>query len=179
VNGAIAFPLVDEILEPHRDALGSDLSAYRNHVFRVLHFLCALSPALRDGREHILVAAAFHDLGIWTAGTFDYLDPSLRLAREYLTARGRADLWPEVDLIIRQHHKIRPYRGPFALSVESFRRADLIDFSLGRIRFGLEPSFVRSVRSALPNAHFHARIVEFAGRQFLRSPLHPLPMVRW
>jgi hypothetical protein len=174
-----AFPLVDDILATHEDALGPDFFAYRNHVTRVLHFLFAIAPQLRDTEEQVLIAAAFHDLGIWTDRTFDYLAPSCRLAHEYLVSRGLEPSWPEVALIIQQHHKLRAYRGPFALSVESFRRADLVDVSLGLIRFGLAPQFVRSVRGALPNAHFHARLVALTGRQFLRSPLHPLPMVRW
>ena len=36
------------------------------------------------------IAAAFHDIGIWTAGTFDYLEPSVRVAAAYLTGTGRA-----------------------------------------------------------------------------------------
>jgi hypothetical protein len=174
-----AFPLVEDILASHKDALGPDFVAYRNHVTRVLHFLFAIAPQLRESEEQVLIAAAFHDLGIWTARTFDYLDPSSRLAHEYLVARGLEPHWPEVDLIIQQHHKFRSYRGPFSLSVESFRRADLVDLSLGLIGFGLSSRLIQSVRAALPNAHYHARLIGFAGRHFLRSPLRPLPMVRW
>lgn len=174
-----AFPLVDHILASHEEALGPDLEGYRNHVTRVLHFLFAMAPQLRASEEQILVAAAFHDLGIWTARTFDYLAPSSRLARDYLTAHGLDPLWQEVDLIIQQHHSLRSYRGHFSLSVESFRRADLVDVSLGFIRFGLEPQFIQSVRAALPNARFHARLLAFTGQQLLRAPLRPLPMVRW
>jgi hypothetical protein len=174
-----AFPLVDDILTSHEAALGPDLPGYRNHVTRVLHFLFAMAPQLRASEEPVLIAAAFHDLGIWTARTFDYLAPSSRLAQDYLTAHGLDPLWQEVDLIIQQHHKLRSYRGPFSLSVESFRRADLVDVSLGLSRCGLKPHFIQSIRAALPNAHFHARLLAFTGQQFLRTPLRPLPMVRW
>ncbi len=174
-----AFPLVDEILASHKEALGGDLPGYRNHVTRVLHFLFALAPELRISEQPVLIAAAFHDLGIWTARTFDYLAPSSVLAHDYLQARGLEPLRQEVDLIIQQHHKVRPYRGPFSPSVEAFRRADLVDVSLGLVRFGLAPQFVHSVRAALPNARFHSRLLAFTGRQFLRTPLRPLPMVRW
>lgn len=174
-----AFPLVDGILASHADALGPDLPAYRNHVTRVLHFLFALAPDLRSSEQPILIAGAFHDLGIWTANTFDYLDPSSRLAEEYLRAQDLGRLRPEVDVIIQQHHKLRPYTGPFSLSVEAFRRADLVDLSLGVFRSGLARSFIRSVRAEFPNEHFHSRLMAFTGRQFLRTPLRPLPMVRW
>jgi hypothetical protein len=174
-----SFPLVDEVLSSFAKNLGPDFSAYRNHVVRVLNFLFAIAPAFREAGEHVVVAAVFHDLGIWTDGTFDYLAPSRRLAREYLEVRGRQHHAPEVEAIIEEHHKLRPYRGPFSPTVESFRRADLVDISLGVIRFGLSSKFVCAVRTSFPNAGFHARLAALTGRQFLRSPLRPLPMLRW
>jgi len=173
------FPLVDEILQSYAQALGPDLPAYRNHVTRVLHFVFAIAPQLQSTAQPVLIAGAFHDLGIWTARTFDYLDPSSQLAHDYLEAKGLEALWPEVDQIIQQHHKLRAYAGPFEASVEAFRRADLVDLSLGLIRSGLQREFVRAVRMQYPNAHFHKRLVEFTGHQFLRTPLNPLPMMRW
>ena len=173
------FALVDDILDSHAQALGPDLSAYRNHVTRVLHFAFAIDPQLQSAAQPLLIAGAFHDLGIWTARTFDYLDPSSRLARDYLKAQGLEPLWPEVDLIIQQHHKLRTYTGPFAQSVEAFRRADLVDLSLGLIRSGLSREFVQAVRMQFPNTHFHKRLVAFTGQQFLRTPWNPLPMMRW
>jgi hypothetical protein len=174
-----AFALVDDILQSHAQALGSDLTAYRNHVTRVLHFVFAIAPHLQSAPQPILIASAFHDLGIWTAHTFDYLDPSSQLAHVYLKARGLEPLWPEVELIVQQHHKLRAYTGPFEDSVEAFRRADLVDLSLGLIRAGIKPKFIQAVRAQFPNAHFHARLVAFTGQQFLRTPLNPLPMLRW
>jgi HD domain len=174
-----AFPFVDDLLVPFTNALGRDLVAYRNHVTRVLNFAFALAPQLYEVAEPVLVAAAFHDLGIWTDDTFDYLGPSRRLAREYLSSRGLSGLAPEVEAIIERHHKLRPYRGLFAASVECFRRADLVDVSLGLIRSGLEVQYIREVRSALPNSGFHARLAALTLRQFMRTPLRPLPMVQW
>lgn len=84
-----------------------------------------------------------------------------------------------MDLIIQQHHKLRRYTGPFEASVEAFRRADLVDLSLGLIRAGLKPEFIRTVRVQFPNAHFHKRLSVFTGQQFLRTPCSPLPMMRW
>ena len=173
------FALVDEILDLHAQALGPDLPAYRNHVTRVLHFAFAISPQLQGKAQTILIAGAFHDLGIWTAHTFDYLDPSSCLAHDYLKAQGLEPLWPEVDLIIQQHHKLHTYAGPLAQSVEAFRRADLVDLSLGLIRCGLPRESIQAVRSQFPNAGFHARLVACTGQQFLRTPFNPLPMLRW
>lgn len=173
------FALVDDILQSHTQALGPDLPAYRNHVTRVLHFAFAIAPPMQSAPLPILIAGTFHDLGIWTAHTFDYLDPSSRLAHDYLKAQGLEPLWPEVDLIIQQHHKLRTYTGAYEASVEVFRRADLVDLSLGLIRCGLSGEFTQAVRHQFPNARFHARLLTFTGQQFLRTPLKPLPMMRW
>lgn len=177
--GSADLPLVDATLGSHADALGRDFEAYRNHVFRVLNFLFALEPGLADSPDALLVTATCHDLGIWTARTFDYLGPSCALAHQHLLARGLEAQGPEAELIIQSHHKLRAYRGPFARSVEAFRRADRVDLSLGLLPSGLDPDFVRAVRAAFPNAGFHLRLLGFSWRQFLQTPLRPLPMVRW
>ena len=173
------FPVVDALIAQHSASLGRDFDAYRNHVCRVLNFFLALGAPDEGLPEAVPIAAAFHDLGIWTDATFDYLEPSVRLASAHLVRMGREALLPEVAAIIVEHHKLRPYRGPFAASVERFRRADLVDLSLGTLRCGLAPEVVGAVRAALPNAGFHARLLQLTARQFLRTPWRPLPMMRW
>jgi len=81
--------------------------------------------------------------------------------------------------IILWHHKLRHYKGQFASTVERFRRADLIDVSLGTIRFGVPRTYVRAVKQSFPNAGFHKRLILLTGRQLLRNPLNPLPMICW
>ncbi len=175
-DGIAHLQVAEDILEAHAGALGKDLPAYKNHVLRVLRFFRLLGG---DCTEQLVIAAAFHDLGIWTAGTFDYLEPSVALAESYLETSNRNDHVQETTAVIVNHHKLRPYRGPFEDSVERFRQADLVDVSLGLIRFGLPRADIRAIRSDHPNAGFHPRLLDLSLRQFLRHPLHPLPMVRW
>jgi hypothetical protein len=173
---------VDDGLSRFREALGPDAEAYRHHVCRVLAFVSRLLPVQPFPEalpESLLQAAVFHDLGIWTDRTFDYLAPSRRLAAASLAACGASDIAPEVEAVIEHHHKLTRYRGPFEASVEVFRRADLVDVSLGLVSFGLERPFVAAVRREFPNAGFHRRLAELTGRQLLRTPLRPLPMLRW
>lgn len=171
-------PAIGAILERFSRELGRDRVAYTNHVLRVVNFFVALGGG--DAcPEQVLIAAAFHDLGIWTAGTFDYLGPSVVAARAYLEEMGRSALGDEVEAIIVHYHKLRTYRGPFAETVEPFRRADLIDVSLGAVRFGVPRPFVGSVRAALPNSGFHRRLVALTARQAAREPWRPLPMLKW
>ena len=172
------FPLTEEIINSFSSALASDLVAYHNHVCRELNFYLALTGQ-SSAPAAILIASAFHDLGIWTNSTFDYLPPSVALAKSYLDSHGLGNLESEVTSIITEHHKLLPYSGQFRLSVEAFRKADLVDLSLGVVRFDLPAAFVRSVRAAFPNAGFHRRLAALAARQFVRTPFRPLPMVHW
>src|SRR6266852_341521 len=90
------IPTIDDVLDGHASALGTDLVAYRNHVYRVFN-LCVAIAEDRAEVEKIAVAAVFHDLGIWTNKTFDYIAPSVALAHQYLVAHGRADWIAEIE----------------------------------------------------------------------------------
>ncbi len=173
--------LIDELLHYWKDSLGDDFSAYRNHCYRVLNFCIALHGADDDDEtiEKVAIAAAFHDLGIWVRGTFDYLAPSRALARAFLAEREREDWIPEIEAMIEQHHKVRRYSDRHDSLVEAFRKADWTDVSLGIRRFGLSRQFYRQVCEAFPNAGFHRKLVGLTVRRFIRHPLSPLPMMRW
>jgi hypothetical protein len=129
--------------------------------------------------EKIAVAAVFHDLGIWTNKTFDYIAPSVAIAREYLAAQGMADWIPEIEAAIVEHHKVTTSRANPPLLVESFRRADWIDVSRGLRRFGLPRTCIAAVAATWPDAGFHRRLVELTIDQWWKHPLNPLPMVKW
>jgi len=173
------YPIVDSILDAYAEALGQHFTAYRNHVYRVLNYFDFLAPAAGPSRASVHVAAAFHDLGIWTAGTFDYIEPSAALAREYLASAGLATLTADVEAMIRFHHKLSQYRGDGADLVEPFRRADLVDVSRGRRRFGVSAAFVREVEATFANDDFHRTLLRLTLHEFRRRPWRPLPMVRW
>jgi hypothetical protein len=173
--------LLDEVLSAHAGALGADFEGYRNHAYRVANFCLALTSTSTTGDEEriakIALAAAFHDLGIWTDATFDYLPPSNRLANAYLAQTGRPGWASDISEMILQHHKLTPFRGRGAL-VEPFRQADLIDVSHGLVSFGLRRELLREVFARWPDARFHQRLVRLFVGRLLRYPWNPLPMVR-
>jgi hypothetical protein len=179
-----SHPIVEEVLGAWTEALGPDFAAYRGHVYRVLSFARALASASPEGspspgaNDTIAVAAVFHDLGIWSDSTFDYLAPSEARARAFLHTTDCGADEEAVVAMIAMHHKLLPYRGPHRALVEPFRRADLLDVSLGLLRAGLPRAFVREVRAVFPNAGFHARLGRLIAGHALRHPLHPLPMLR-
>lgn len=167
-------PLLTTILETHRAALGADFVAYRNHCTRV----AAMTPAASaDDVAKVQIAAAFHDLGIWTHHTFDYLEPSAALARDWLAAHDRLAWADEIAAMIHWHHRIRP--APGSALVEGFRRADWCDVLWGWWRFGVPRDRVRAARASHPDAGFHWKLVQLTVGQMLREPWRPLPMLRW
>ena len=174
-----SLPTVEEVLGKHASQLGHDLNAYRNHVYRVVNLFLAIVGDRRVELEKIAVAAVFHDLGIWTNKTFDYIAPSVAIAREYLISRGMADWIPEIEAMIVDHHKVTTSRAHPQVLVESFRRADWIDVSRGLRRFGLPRTFIAAVAATWPNAGFHRRLVQLTMDRFWKHPLTPLPMVKW
>lgn len=173
--------VVDQVLDTHRTALRSDYDGYRNHIYRVASFFNQLGPERFDSMPALAVAAAFHDLGIWASHTFDYLEPSSRLARDYLETEGITDIDPFlVHELIVQHHKLSDYRTrPWASVVNQWRKADLVDLSLGVIALGIPRSCVRNIQMHLPDRGFHRRLLTLTLRQFVKTPWNPLPMMRW
>nr|WP_298132072.1 hypothetical protein [uncultured Pseudoxanthomonas sp.] len=175
----VSLPTLDALLDTYASKLGADTSGYRNHTYRVANFYWRLLPGDAEMLQKLGIALAFHDLGIWTAGTFDYLPPSRQLAREHLQVIGRPAWQPEVDAMIDHHHKITATPADMPASVEAFRRADWIDVSLGMLRFGVPREFVREVMATFPDAGFHRRLASLTLRRLCRHPLSPLPMMRW
>jgi hypothetical protein len=162
--------LVDAILRGYRRELGADFEAYRNHASRVF-LRCRRILGAPDAAsiEKIAIAAAFHDLAIWTERTWDYIQPSCLLARRYLAQTGHDDWADEIEAMIVWHHKITPCRGSGPLA-EAFRRADWRDVLL--LPLG-------ETRPALPNAGFHLRLAGLTWNWWKRHPLDPLPMLKW
>lgn len=172
------LPLVEEILSGFSEVIGPDLPGYRNHVYRVINLCFSICDLAEEDREKIQVAACFHDIGIWTAGTLDYLPPSESVAATYLMARGKDDWVPEVVEMIGMHHALRQTRSPFPW-VEPFRRADIADFSLGLVPMGMDRALIKRLKAEFPNAGFHRRLAQLGSKWLLRHPLRPLPMFRW
>jgi hypothetical protein len=167
-------PVVEAVFAHHGAVIGDDLATYRNHVYRGLTYqqrLLGRSVVSND----LALAWAVHDLGIWTAGTFDYILPSAELAHQH-AAEAHVENLPLVLEMVRMHHKIRSVEDPH---VETFRRADRIDVLAGTLRGRLGRAEINEVTKALPYHGFHRFLLRQAARNFVRHPLRPLPMYRW
>lgn len=172
------LPLVEEILVGFAGIIGLDLPGYRNHVYRVINLCLSLGAFSKVEKEKIQIAACFHDIGIWTAATLDYLAPSEADAAAYLRARGLEEWNSEIAEMIEMHHALRSRAdSPHAL-VEPFRRADIADFSLGVVPMGIDRAVIAAVKAAFPNAGFHKRLAQLGSKWLLKHPFNPLPMFR-
>ena len=158
--------------------LGAARAAYSGHAYRVLNSARRILGTTRED-ELLAVASAFHDIGIWTDGTFDYLPPSIVHARAFVEERLPHLSSDTVRDIIANHHVLRRiHAGTGAPTIECFRLADRVDVSRGLLGAGLDAGFRREVTRAFPYAGFHAVLLRTALGWMLRHPLRPLPMLR-
>lgn len=171
------LPTLDSILARWRVDLGGDFTAYRNHCYRVANFCLALGDDGAETRDKLSIAVAFHDLGIWSAHTYDYLAPSRALARAWLEETSRVEWCGEIEAMIELHHKIRSAPSTSGRLVERFRQADWIDVSRGVLRFGSPSRDVARVLAVFPNAGFHRLLAALTLWRMKTHPFNPLPML--
>lgn len=169
--------LIGEILSHYQNIIGKDFETYRNHVHRVFA-LCLKLDSNNENQEKYAIASVFHDLGIWTDKTFDYLEPSITLATDYLKQSGKMSLEKEIVLMIDMHHKRSKYKGEHEETVEIFRRADWIDVTKGRKLFGMDKSEYIQILKNYPVLGFHKFLVIQALKNLFKSPFNPLPMLK-
>lgn len=173
------IPLLEEILGEWKDRLGNDYVGYKNHVYRMINFCFAQKDFAPEDRKKIIVAGCFHDLGIWSDDTFDYLSPSIALAKNYLKQNNLESWISEIELMIDTHHKLGKYSGEQNSLVETFRKGDLVDFSLGFVKCGLPKNYIKQVKNHFPNEGFHKFLAKLAGGWICRHPLDPIPVLKW
>lgn len=173
--------LIEDILAPWKEKLGPDFDGYKNHIYRMVHCCYALmsSPVSQGDARKVCIAACFHDIGLWVDDTLDYIPPSLPPAIKYLQENDLSNWTEEIQLMISEHHKLTEYDDKTYPLVELFRRADLVDFSLGIVRAGLPRQFIIELKATFPNAGFHRMLMRRSLRWFIRHPCNPAPMMKW
>jgi hypothetical protein len=152
-------------------------SMWRLHSYRMLNICAEACP--QEPVDKFAVAIAFHDLPAAIDGDLRYLDRAAALARTYLTDHHLTEWVPEVSAMIVNHHKVRPYRGPHAPTVDAFRRADWIDVFLGRWSGGQDKLLVARINREFPVDELRRALPRILLPYALRHPLKPFPMLRW
>lgn len=150
--------------EPCRRDLGEDFAATCGHVHRVLtHALHFLGEEAARHRRAVEVAAAFNDIGLWTDDALACPEPSTAVT---LREKGERRLGIDPALLaamIREHHKVAACRGPLAVPVEAFRKADWVDASGGLVRHGLSRAAVKAVSEAIRDQGFPRVLLRLVG----------------
>ncbi len=174
--------LFDAVLKVHFQDAKHQLEMYKNHVQRVYN-LCLSQDQSEENRLKYAIAAVFHDIGIWSKNTFDYIEPSIIEAKMYLEKEGHAHLVKEVSIMIEMHHKRSAYTGENKNTVEVFRMADWMDVSLGlyhrasrRTGFGIDKKLYSNLTKQFPYKGFHYFLLKQTFKNFLKNPMNPLPM---
>jgi hypothetical protein len=174
------LPLLDELLAPHREALGIAFWGYRAHCYRMVNWARFVTDPQPFRDEKLAIMTVLHDLPFMVSGDLDYLGKACELATAYLKEIGREDWTEELHLMINNHHKVRSYTGPYAPLVEACRKADWIDVSFTKLRYGIPRPLVVEVRSTFPMNEAYKgvampRIARYAAGHLRR----PLPMMKW
>ncbi len=84
-----SHPLIEDILSVCKERIGDDYAGYRGHVYRTFNFCLALRQCSEDEKTKLAIAACFHDIGLWSDQTVDYIPPSIVHANRYLTKTGQ------------------------------------------------------------------------------------------
>lgn len=168
--------IIDLILEPYLVFIKEDIG-YINHTKRMLLYALELQELNEEQIEKFIIATAFHDLGIWTENSFDYLEPSVELARVYLKEQDKMGYEHDVVQMINEHHKQMAIKNNNL--AELFRKADLIDVSWGLISFGINAKKIQEIKKAFPNNGFHKTLLKWAWKQLKKEPWRPMPMLKW
>lgn len=171
---------IEMILKKYQTIIDADYQGYLNHCKRVAAYCLILSQdSSEDTIRKIAIVAAFHDIGIWTSKTIDYLEPSVKVMLSYLTLHRLLDWQIEITLMITEHHKLTTTKCSEYPLVEYFRQADYADFSLGLLRSNIPRSEFKKLTSQYPNSGFHKTLVYLGLKRFLQKPWSPLPMFKW
>jgi hypothetical protein len=174
------LPVLDGLLDPHRDGLGVGYWGYRAHCYRMVNWARFVTEATPHREHKLAIMTVLHDLPFFLTGDLDYLGQACDLATAHLTEIGREEWTEEMHLMINNHHKMRAYTGAHAPLVEACRKADWIDVTFTKVRFGIPRRLVVEVRATFPmNEAYKAvampNIAKYAAGHLNR----PLPMMRW
>jgi len=167
---------INTILEPFLEVIGKDIG-YINHTKRMLLYALELQDLDEIQKEKFIIAVSFHDLGIWTEQSFDYLDPSVALALEYLKNNNKMGYEKDVVAMIDLHHKLTPIKDNDL--AELFRKVDMIDVYWGTVSFGINKKTMKEIKKTFPNNGFHLTLMKWFGKRLLEKPWSPMPMLKW
>jgi hypothetical protein len=148
---------------------------FRNHCRRLHRFATALLQrhGLHFDEDVAYMIAMWHDLGIVTEQDegHNYLQRSRALFRRESEGLDLGDVDGEiVDECLLYNHRVLPVPG-LSPHANCFRQAVMIEHARGRVRFGLDETFVERTFEDLPRGNFDRVLLDFTYRTIRREPL--------
>lgn len=168
-------PAERDALDRLRSATGVIAGPMERHCLRCRHIAAELAHQrgwIIDG-EVLTVAAILHDIGLYPAVSRGgvYTADGAALARDILPAFAWTPARVELcATAIDRHHDLRGQLTAGA-EVEAMRRADLVDVSVGLIRFGLSRDWYAALREAVPVRGLGGELMREVGRALRERPL--------
>jgi putative nucleotidyltransferase with HDIG domain len=171
----VRTPAEREALERLRAATGGTDGPMERHCLRVRRIAAELAArrSWECDSELLTVAAILHDIGLYPDVSRGgvYTADGAALARRLLAAHG----WDRARIdrcaaAIDRHHDLRPQRR-LGDEVEALRLADLIDVSGGRLRFGLDRTWMQELQRTVPRTGFGGELAREVGRALRERPL--------
>lgn len=155
-------PRVESLLAPFQSTIGRDFDGYRNHIYRCITYAMHFLDHSPEHEQLVETAFVYHDIGLWTDKTLEYLEPSESAAVLDNETHGWG-LNPDVLRgAIHWHHKVFRYKGSHAKVIEACRKADWIDATQGLLRKGISRSAIAKVEATFPNCGFHRSLLRLA-----------------
>lgn len=165
---------MDKIFLDYQEELGDDFTRYSNHCYRLLNYLQLME--LDDNEDYkCRILLPFHDLGIWTHKTMNYLPPSIELAVAYVKKNNIEIEESEIIGFIGNHHKITKNKITIE---EKLRKADLIDLTNGIVPLGLSSRKLKEIRSVFPSLGFQKLIYWKVIKHGIGNITNPFPMLK-
>ena len=166
---------IESILENYEAVIGEDFIAYKNHCYRVFNYMKLMDLTERE-EEQCSVMLPFHDLGIWTNKTMDYLPSSIQLAINYIQNKNLDIEENLIENFIGNHHRVFKNKGTLE---EKIRKADLIDLSFGIIRFGISKKNIKEIKTEFPANKFQKETYKKVFKHAWLNLRNPFPMLKF
>ncbi len=170
-------PIIFNELNFYEEILKEHFEKYHNHCQRVYQICIGLDKN-KSNHEKYAIVLVFHDLGIWTNQDFDYLEPSIELAKNYLIKKNKSEFIPEISEMINLHHKLTPPNKDSFYTTKVLRKADLRDLSFGLFLNPQEKKEFSELKKTFPFDGFHFYLIKLFFINLFKKPLKPLPMFK-
>ncbi len=152
--------LLDILLEPWKETLGQDYDAYKNHALRTINYCYFILPNNEEVLQHVIITAAYHQLGLWIKNNKDYSSTSAETLIDNSEKIGFNPVPKHIIQAIIKHSSLTKEFGKNDLFAYTFWRAFRIEMSMGYSEQGLPSDFIDQVRTCIPTKHYNKIVTE-------------------